>query len=374
MQRVNRLWLNLGVWALSLLFTSAAGAQLSQAGPGQGPAGGARPVPVNVAPGAAAGGMITWTDPNEQAFSCPVPRGWYVEGGLKRFHAIDPRVDFLLTSPDGRIVIRIGDAVNPPFVTPNPSLEFAGFREGSDYSPGYGLHQKVLRYLPGAQFLTQYYLPLRLGQVQVVKVRAVPQIASQAARLLQANSYVKTRVDTGEVWFKLTGPQGPRVGYAFCQTRGNFTSQTPQLMTWQASHLYGYLAAPEAEDVARHLLDVIGAGFKINPHWMLAQVRMAGDTSATVAETTEAVNKIIREEFEGRQKSWDKNNAKFDRYIRGTELVRDPATGQEFEVQAGHGRYYRHGASNVIVAVPAGADKPYDPHVPYHEVNVVHDH
>jgi hypothetical protein len=35
--------------------------------------------------GAAAPAMVMWRDPLEGAFSCPVPQGWKVEGGMRRF-------------------------------------------------------------------------------------------------------------------------------------------------------------------------------------------------------------------------------------------------------------------------------------------------
>jgi hypothetical protein len=35
--------------------------------------------------------LVSWRDPLEGAFTCPVPNGWKVEGGLKRFTALDVR-------------------------------------------------------------------------------------------------------------------------------------------------------------------------------------------------------------------------------------------------------------------------------------------
>ena len=55
------------------------------------------------APAAGPGGLqyVRFSDPKEGAFTIDVPAGWKTEGGLFRFHAIDPRAAVESVSPDG---------------------------------------------------------------------------------------------------------------------------------------------------------------------------------------------------------------------------------------------------------------------------------
>lgn len=54
----------------------------------------------------------------EGAFTIPVPQGWRVDGGLKRFTAIDTRPELTAVSPDNQIIIQMGDSFIPSFSLP----------------------------------------------------------------------------------------------------------------------------------------------------------------------------------------------------------------------------------------------------------------
>ncbi len=99
---------------------------------------------------------VRWQDPKENAFSLEVPAGWTVTGGAFRFAPVDIRKAVQASSPDGRIRITGGDAELPTFTEPNQMLAMTGFREGSWYSPGYGVNMMVRRYMPGTQFAGEY--------------------------------------------------------------------------------------------------------------------------------------------------------------------------------------------------------------------------
>src|SRR6202451_3693400 len=71
---------------------------------------------------AAPAGNITWvkfTDPLEQAFTLEVPQGWTVKGGMFRLGYSDHREMVDMTSPDGKINIRLGDLSIPPYFLPH---------------------------------------------------------------------------------------------------------------------------------------------------------------------------------------------------------------------------------------------------------------
>jgi len=57
--------------------------------------------------------LVMRRDPLEGAFTCPVPQGWKVEGGMRRFSLFDVRPEILAVSPDNQMLIRNGDAFKP---------------------------------------------------------------------------------------------------------------------------------------------------------------------------------------------------------------------------------------------------------------------
>src|SRR5581483_2847894 len=97
-----------------------------------------------------------WSDPREQAFSLELPSNWRIDGGLVRRAAVDVVYTWAATAPDGSAHISGGDASLPTFTVPNAMLNMGGFREGSWYSPGYGVRMMVRQYIPGAAFARSY--------------------------------------------------------------------------------------------------------------------------------------------------------------------------------------------------------------------------
>src|SRR6202451_2002096 len=62
---------------------------------------------------------VRFEDPVEHAFTLAVPKGWAGRGGLTRMGYSDHRPVVDLTSPDGRINVRFGDAAVPIYFMPD---------------------------------------------------------------------------------------------------------------------------------------------------------------------------------------------------------------------------------------------------------------
>ena len=75
--------------------------------------------------------MVQWNDLKEGAFSCLVPAEWNVQGGVTRMAPLDKRLEIVATSPDQKVLVRIGDAFVPSFSAPGPMMQFAGAAEGT---------------------------------------------------------------------------------------------------------------------------------------------------------------------------------------------------------------------------------------------------
>lgn len=303
--------------------------------------------------------MVSWRDPKEDAFTCPVPKGWSVDGGLARFHAVDVRPEVLVTSPDGRILVRLGDSWIPPFVTPGPALTSTGFGEGMWYSPDGLLRVLVQRYLGGAEFATAIYLPQRVGRFEVTDRQERPELAARAAAMWQ-QAGMNVRVDTGEVSFTAETDAGRRRGYAMVQTVFLPMMGSAGDGNWFVTGFHGYLATADREDVARAVMASMVGGFRMNPRWVDGMVQTAGEVSRITYETQGQINDMIHQTYVNRQASEERTAQRRAQSNRGLTVIEDPVTGEEFEVPLGSNYWWRLDQDGPILGTE-GALEPQAP-------------
>lgn len=304
--------------------------------------------------------MVTWQDPTEHAFTVPVPTGWNVRGGVRRFGSLDVRDEVVASSPDGRMVVRIGDwGVPHTFSPPNPFHAQAGLREGQVFSPAGPAvgQQMILRYLPGKQFLLHWYLPQRVGQFTVTAQRDDVQL-SQQVTAFHMRMGLHTQSVFGEVAFDAQTPQGPRKGYAFVETRA-------EQMLWFLGRLWGYMSTPQDEPVAAAVLNRMVKGFRVDPQWGMAQIRAAGRVAQIEHESSQQIADMITRGYERRSLMQERMHQRTVRAIRGEALLVDPNTGEHFEVPAGGNYYWRVQGGREFVATPG----PTRPNLPNHWVD-----
>jgi hypothetical protein len=303
--------------------------------------------------------MTLWRDPLEGAFTCPVPQGWKVEGGPRRFSLFDTRLEILVISLDNRILVRRGDAFIPPMTLPNQALTQSGFYEGHSQSSGGYMTELIMRYLPSTVFLTNFYLPQRMGAVSKVQTKDLPEISQQTL----AHSGGAVRVDTGEITFDAQTEMGPRKGYGFVQT-------TLYGANWRISAFYGYLAEAQVEPVAQMILNRMVTGFKLDPNWEAMQVQAMLKGQKIARKSQQDTMDIITRTFENRSRTQDRMYENWSRAYRGEVLIQDPATGQKFEVPSGSNYYFRVGSENQFLGTET-ATPPYSPNHWLREMRIV---
>ena len=317
--------------------------------------------------------MVPWRDPKEGAFVCPVPQGWKVEGGGQRFSAIDFRPEVLVTSPDEKILVRLGDAWIPPMTLPTALGQSLGLREGGGYSPD-GLNRSlIMRYLPSTAFLLHFYFPQRLGPVSNVQTRDLPEISQKVQAQMSAVTMgvMSVRVDTGEVTFDFQSEKGIRKGYGFIQTElTGGGAAGPDFGTWRVRIFNGYLAEPRLEPVAQTILTQMLAGLQFDPNWGMAQVRTAGKVSKIWSQNHNEIMGMINKTYEERSASQDRIWGKWSQVNRGQVSIEDPTTGQKFEVPSGSNYYWRIGAGQEFIGTET-ADKPYHPNLYIQEMRLM---
>lgn len=309
---------------------------------------------------------VQFRDPNEGAFSLEVPRGWRVSGGLVRKAPVDVRSSVVATSPDNRMALRLGDANLPPFALPTPQLTQLGFREGSAYSPGYGVNMIVMPYLSGEQF-ARYYIVSRVGQVcagpQIVSMQALPQTvqAMNAIMARYGSAVLSQRLHAGDAAFRCQQGQAPMVGYLFVATL--LTAGANGGGNWSVDQLQGYLSPPELAGSAQAVLAHMVGSVRLNPEWARMQQNIAANTSRIVADTGAHISKVISDSYWSRQASQDEMSRRRSNATLGVEDVRDPATGREIKVESGSSYYWMDHRGNI-----AGTDIYNRPSVDFREL------
>jgi len=285
---------------------------------------------------------VRWRDPRENAFSLDVPSGWQISGGLFRFASVDTRSAVETVSPDGQIRILFGDAEVPPFTEPNPTLQMAGFREGTWYSPGYGVQMFVRRYAAGRAFaLEQARNKLARGcsELSPTETRdrpdAVEAMNTIYARFGQLGMLV--RLTAGEVAFTCHRGGQPMMGYYFAATQ---ITAGQGFGLWHAPHLFGYIATPEkvgqAQAVAQHMLSSV----EVNPQWAAMQSHLTGETSRIANQTNQEISNLMNDTYWRRQGVMDELARRRSNATLGVEDVIDPTTGRECKIESGSNYYW----------------------------------
>jgi hypothetical protein len=285
-----------------------------------------------------------WQDPKENAFSLEVPAGWTVTGGAFRFAPVDIRKVVQASSPDGKIRVTGGDAELPAFTEPTQMLAMAGFREGSWYSPGYGVNMIVRRYTPGTQFAREYAATRAArdcANLIFTQSRDRPDVDAPLNQLmsgLQAAGGVM-QIHSGEAAFTCEQNGQPASGYYFAGSLRTGAAGMPGAI-WHVEFLYGYVAArgqaAQAEQVLSHMLTT----YQENPQWMAMQQNVTAATSHIVTQTQQDVSKMISDTFAYKNQVDDEISRRRQNATLGTVDVIDADTGRPFKVENSSNYYW----------------------------------
>lgn len=294
---------------------------------------------------------VPWSDPLENAFTVQVPRGWKALGGMYRFGAADSRAALTLLSPDGGVLIKLGQKEFGAFMEPI-AMPGGGLRSGSLPTAG-GSGVAILGYLSGAQFARYYLQHVRqdCNGVQTVSNRDRRDLAGGMMQEAQKQGYPTGQLTVGEVGFTCSGQGAQLQGYYLAATMLLPTDASRRGFgggMWYVYRLIGYISIPERLKDADAIAQQVLHSLQGNPEW-LARSRAtshaleAQDAArsaalqrqalAAAAENERQTTDLISRSYWSQQAAYSEISRQRENAILGTVDVVNPTTGEPYKVQ-----------------------------------------
>ncbi|MGE0718432.1 MAG: hypothetical protein AB7P02_23500 [Alphaproteobacteria bacterium] len=288
------------------------------------PAGAAGPPPLDT---------VIWVDPVENAFSTHVPRGWATAGGMVRRGLSSTRPTFTVTSPDGAVVLFVGDPATPRFIIPSQMLASLGYREGS-IEPSSG---SVISRFRHAGDIGQEMVQRRFGRVELSDRRDRPDLVETRRRhqpVMQGSVVGMTGADLD---FRL---QDGRVGTMSLTNSGwNMPNLAGQ---WSVDDVWGFVAPPNRTAEAGAALAHVLGTFRVNPDWFRREL---GDQVRFQEQYMAYFHHAAQQQQQTVNQRWavqDRQGREWRDALTNTVRLVDPQTNETFEVQSGARYFYRN--------------------------------
>lgn len=272
--------------------------------------------------GAATGALdqvqwISFIDPNEQAFSTEVPRGWYIGGGIARRSAIGATPYLRMLSPERQAYIVVGDPSISLFTTPLRSSSVRPAWQG----------QVIRNYMSSIPFARDYVmrrLPATCGNVRVLSQRNRSDLTH--GRWASANP--GAHHSGGEVIFSCRRNGVEMHGSVIAET---YIFPRPANIggaLWTVDLLAGYFAPPDkGAAVGAMMVHVIDA-WRWNPEWLRVEQAKIEAAARGVNDATAAMVQMDQQALARAQRTMratQRQGEAFDRVINGSSPYVDAA-------------------------------------------------
>jgi len=277
------------------------------------------------------GSWTTLQDTQERAFSVEVPQGWKAQGGMLRKGPLDPRVQIDMTSPDGRVSMRIGDFGIGRFTVPTQQMVRLGFTEGKPYSAGQPpTTTTVARYRSGHDFADLY------GQARFSKMCQTlePKSIKTEEPIFTAAHDGPSSTTAGEVVYRCVEDGQEKVAFVYVETS---LYEMQGVGNWAAGYLLSFLAPKDRAAASYAMLFHSAASFTENPQWHLRQLQITAAQAAAAMSTFHRTLQETQARYERWSASMTRQGQNFSDALAGRTLTVDPSTGQQREVWTGTG-------------------------------------
>lgn len=295
-------------------------------------------------PAAPAGEIVRFkriAEPREGAFTILAPADWTASGGIVRvnplnsggaLNSLGAKLDFTLTSGDGRVSMRWYPEVN--YVDNRYMIAAAMFPPGSNYNgalvwpleSAFGYIEKALlsKQRPGA------------AGVEVKLRQQMPQAAAGYQRVAQAMQLpIRLNYDAAiiVVEYSQGGVQWEDAFYTAIQDMGQ-----AGVGLWSNKDSFSVRAPAGRLDAMRPTIDLMLNSVKLNPAWVQGEIQGQIQRGEIARRTQEEINRINREIVENRRRTNAEIQNQMHHNLMSTEEYVNPIT-REVEVGSNQWNY-----------------------------------
>ena len=300
---------------------------------------------------------------------------------------------FRAVSADGRTAIEMFPGYNWQW-TEDPGMRQA-LQANSQMMAQYGQHGcEIAPPASASDFLRRYVLPRHRASAQVIGIEPLPQVIQQLqqqgrqteAAYARQGMKASIRADAArahiqyspngqpvvEEWVTAVtvanGTLGPSYNVATGEMRQSYFYNCSGTLMFAERTLPGQLPATEK------FFELVLSTVRLDPNWQnrvtqvamniqAAEIKGARDRSAIITKNNEEISKIIKDGYEGRQRSQDRMAQQFSQLIRGVESYRNPNTGETIELSNTYGNAWVNGSGEYLLTDQSS----FDPNVALRE-------
>jgi len=322
------------------------------------------------------------------AMSLLIPTDWTFDGEVRFAQRLgDPadlvKLAFRAASPDGRLAIELFPGWSWSWAE-DPMMRQAIQSQNAMAAQLGRAPTEMMPPMAAREFLTRVAVPRLRPGAKVLGTEPIPdleqalqaQVKEAQAMALRAGVQMRLRADQARARIQLASGRAPAEEWitAVVITRTTAmpsmnpaTGQMVQTATHQSSaeSLYGLRAPPGELPAHEKLFRAVLSTVRVDPVWQarVSQVQMnmatsniqaARDRSRIIAQSAEDTGRTIREGYEARQKSQDRNAERWSDAMRGLQTYRNPATGEDVKLDNSYAHAWASGNGEYVLSDAPG--------------------
>ena len=322
------------------------------------------------------------------AMSLLVPTDWSFDGEVRLAQRVgNPedlvRLAFRTSSPDGRLAIEMFPGWGWTWAD-DPMMRQAIQSQNAMSAQLGGARSEVAPPMSARDFLTRVAVPRLRPGARVLGTEPIPdldqalqaQIKQAQAMAAQAGVQMRLRADQARARIQSASGKTPFEEWitAVVITRTTAmpsmnpgTGQMVQTAMYQstADQLFGLRAPPGELPAHEKLFRTVLSTVRVDPIWQArvsqvqanmaaSNVQGARDRSRIIAQSAEDTRRTIREGYEARQKSEDRNAERWSDAMRGLQTFRNPSTGEDVKLSNQYPHAWANGSGEYVMSDTPG--------------------
>ncbi len=282
----------------------------------------------------------------DEAFRMLIPKGWKTSGGVRWMpdRSNLATVAMRIFNPGGVEALEMLPVA--PFTWTEGGIAF--FPVGSIY-----LGNEVLPPITDpVEFVRRIVLPRHRGGAAGLRVTQTSPMAEIAAAVRESvqEPGVNKRVEAVRVRIEYEERGRTLVEDIYSVLVYSTAALLPGTTFWGPERLAAFRAEKGKLDQLSGLLQAMASSVRLNMGWFskyqqvvrmwqqnqMRAIRNAGELSRYIARTNDEINTTLRQSYETRQRSQDRINERFSRYVRGVETYENSFEGRDVDLPSGY--------------------------------------